>query len=183
LIKPTILSANKSARKYSTGDIALIGLLAATLTGGKAVLSVIPNVEVVTLLITLYAVRLGLRRALPATLIFCAVESLIWGFQYYLVTYFIYWPCLAVFAYLISKRTRAFWAFLIYAVLMTVFFGILSSFIDTLFMTSRPTFRFFFIRYLNGIPFYTAQIICNIVLFATAFKPLSELPVFNRYRE
>jgi glucan phosphoethanolaminetransferase (alkaline phosphatase superfamily) len=150
-------------------------MLAATLTSGKLALSFIPNVEIVTILTVLYAVVFGWKTAVPSVLIFCFVEIFLYGFSYWVFTYFIYWDALAFFAFLLSKRTKNAAFFTLYAVVMTVFFGVLSSLVDTFFSSSPDPFRFFMIRYLNGLVFYAVQIICNAVLFPIAFEKLRKV--------
>ncbi|MDR1905656.1 MAG: hypothetical protein LBQ27_01905 [Clostridiales bacterium] len=162
-------------KRKTSKKIVFTAVLAASLTAGKFILSHIPNVEVITFFIVMYSVVFGIGVSLPAVLIFCAVEGFLYGLQYYLVTYFVYWPLLALFAYLISKKTQKFWIFSIYAVMMTIFFGLLSTFIDTLFLTNGFSTRFFVIRYFNGIIFYITQIVCNAVLFPTAFDPVKKI--------
>ena len=50
-----------------TKDVCLIAILSATLTVGKMALSFVANVEVVTLLLTVYALTLPRSRVLIAT--------------------------------------------------------------------------------------------------------------------
>jgi hypothetical protein len=150
-------------------------MLAATITSGKLALSFIPNVEIVTILIVLYSTVFGKKIAIPAVVIFCFVEIFLYGFSYWVITYFIYWDALAFFAALLSKKTKNAAFFTLYAVVMTVFFGILSSIVDTFFSSSPDPFRFFMIRYLNGIAFYVTQIVCNAVLFPVAFERMRKV--------
>ena len=79
---------------------------------------------------------------------------------------------LALFSFLISKKTVNRLVFLCYAVLMTVFFGVLSSFYDIIFMAGRISFELFAARYVNGLPFFTTHVACNLALFLAAFEPL-----------
>jgi hypothetical protein len=168
-------------KKTATKNIVLTAMLAATLTSGKLALSFIPNVEIVTLLIVLYSAVFGKKISVTAVVIFCIVEGLLYGFSYWLITYFIYWDALALFAGILSARTKSVVFFTVYAVVMTVFFGILSSVVDTFFSSSPDPFRFFMIRYLNGIAFYVTQIVCNAVLFPVAFLQMRK--VFEKSKE
>ena len=59
-------------------NVALIGIMAATIECGKLVLSFLPNVEVVTLLCAIYGYVFGWL-GVVATLVFVCVEPLIWG--------------------------------------------------------------------------------------------------------
>ena len=65
-----------------------VAVMSALLTALKFALSFIPNVEVVTLLIMVYAAVFGAAYALPAVLVFCAVEVAIYGAGSWVVLYF-----------------------------------------------------------------------------------------------
>ena len=81
----------RARAKFTALQAAYIAVCAATLTAGKAALAAIPNVEVVSLLLGVYGYVFGLAGVL-SSLIFCAVEVLIWGAGSWVVLYFIYWP-------------------------------------------------------------------------------------------
>ena len=59
-------------------DIALIGILSATITAGKLALSFIPNIEIVTLLFMVYTVILG-QKGLCLWHLFSTIEILMYG--------------------------------------------------------------------------------------------------------
>jgi hypothetical protein len=160
-------------QKNISKRITLTATLAASITAGKFALSWLPNIEIVTLLICLYAVVFGLRTAFPAVTVFCLVEGFLFGFSVYLILYLVYWNMLALFAALLAAKTKKALFFTAYAVLMTVFFGVLSTALETLFFSAASAaWRYFVLRYFYGIPFFVTQIICNAVLFPAAFAPL-----------
>jgi hypothetical protein len=156
-------------------------MLAASLTAGKLALSFIPNVEVVTLFIVLYAVVFGLNTAYSAALIFCIIEGFLYGFNYFIVLYFLYWPLLAVLAFLLSKKTQKALFFVLYAAGMTIFFGVLSVILDMLFLARSLNPSFFAARYMSGLIFFVVHTVSNTVLFAAAFAPLRA--VLNRLKK
>ncbi len=164
-------------RKNTILRIALIGLMAAMLECGKLVLAVLPNIEVVTLLCALFGYVFG-GAGVVATLVFIAIEPLIYGFGTWMISYCLYWPLVAIIFMLLGcakVRNRVILTSI--AVLLTVWFGILSSLVDTgLFSGYFDNFSSrFAIIYLRGISFFVTQIICNAVLFPLLFRPLSEL--------
>ena len=156
--------------------IALVGIAAATVECGKLALSFLPNIEVVSILLAVYGYVFGYAGVLAAVVFVC-IEPLIWGFGSWVITYFIYWPALAfVFCLLGRARMGSRWLSTGIAVAMTLFFGILSSVIDTAFLIGI-TPRFFsnlLLYYLRGIPFYALQLACNAVLFPTLFVFLTK---------
>lgn len=156
--------------------IAFVGIAAATVECGKLVLSFLPNVEVVTLLTALYGYVFGWLGVCAAAVFVC-IEPLIYGINTWVITYFIYWPLVAtVFMLLRRARVKNRWLLSISAVGLTVFFGILSSVIDTAIMlgVNEHYFTNLLIYYARGIVFYAVQIACNAVIFLLLFGFLAE---------
>jgi len=156
-------------------SVALVGIMAATVECGKLALASIPNVEVVTLLLAIYGYVFGWLGVVSAVVFVC-IEPIIWGFGSWVVSYFIYWPAVAlVFMLLRATRVKNRFVLASIAVIMTVFFGVLTSLVDVgLFMGRFDRFFYRFgIYYMRGIPFYVTQVVCNAVLFVTVFPFLS----------
>lgn len=80
----------------NTKDIVLIGLLAALLKSAQAILSFLPNIEIVSLLILIFAIRLGAKRTVYITVLFSTLNILIWGFNLATIGYFFVWSGYAV---------------------------------------------------------------------------------------
>ena len=156
--------------------IALIGIMAASIECVKLALSFLPNVEAVTLLTALYSFVFGWY-GIVAALVFVCIEPLIWGFGTWLISYIIYWPLVAVVFFLFGRlkiKNRV--SVTLAAVALTLFFGVLTSFVDVgLFSGSfdRLFYRFG-IYYARGILFYLAQIVTNAILFPLLFPLLSD---------
>ena len=165
--------------------VAITALFSALLTGGKMALAAIPNVEVVTILIAVFAYVWGLAYALPSVAVFIVVQIFIYGFNIWVLQYFVHWPAVAVvFALLGKLRWRRTWVKIVVptavAVVVTVLFGVMTSATDTFVSYMGGSFSFNFddywyrfgIVYVRGASFYVTQIICNAVLFASTFLPL-----------
>ncbi|MGI6702013.1 MAG: hypothetical protein ACOX3U_06125 [Christensenellales bacterium] len=166
-----------------TVRIAIIANCAALLTIGKLALSFIPNIEVVTLFIILFATAFGLT-ALPSVFVFCTVEMLLYGVNYWVIPYYIYWPLLCVVFILI--RNKELNAFIIAAVAagMTVIFGALTTATDALFLNDFRLdlfFRYFGIYYARGVYFFITHIVSNFIIVLFLYKPLINLLI--RIRE
>ena len=171
-----MISSAKIGGYNSAKIVALVGIMAATVECGKLALSFIPNVEVVTLLLAVYGYVFGWAGVIAAV-VFVGIEPMIWGFGSWVVTYFIYWPSLAlVFCLLRRVKFRSRWFFTAVAALMTVIFGILSTIVDVLFLTGITSYFFknLIIFYARGIVFYVVQISCNLVLFPILFEFLTK---------
>ena len=163
--------------------VALVGICAASIECGKLVLTALPNVEVVTLLTALYGYTFGVWGIISAAVFVC-IEPLIYGFDTWLISYFIYWPLVAlVFALLKGARVKSRWILTAAALVLTAFFGVLTSLIDTgLFLGYYDRFFYRFgITYVRGLPFYLTQLVTNAVVFPTLFSPLySAISRFSR---
>jgi len=157
--------------------------MTATLTGGKLALSSIPNVEIVTLLLVVYALTMKRTDAIIACLIFCVLEIFIWGFWlWWVILYFIYWPALVITVSFLPKKKYGFIIAIAIGIAFTAFFGVLSTLIEITIAGALATGRFweyFYYRYAAGIPFFLTHIISNSiilpVLVPILYKTLSTL--------
>ncbi len=168
---------NNSKIRHFILRIVLVGLMAATLEVGKFTLSFLPNIEVVTLFCALFGYVFG-GAGVIATLVFIAIEPLIYGFGTWIISYCLYWPFVAIIFMLLGRlkvKNRVILTAI--AVILSAWFGVLSSLVDVgLFSGYFDNFLYRFgIYYLRGITFYATQIICNAILFPLLFRKLSEL--------
>ena len=156
-------------------SVALVGVMAATVECGKLALAALPNIEVITLLLALYGYVFGFL-GVGSAIVFVCIEPLIYGFGLWTVTYFLYWPFVALLFMILRKiNVQNRFVFTAVALLMTAWFGVLSSLIDLGLLTGHfeNFFSRFAIYYVRGIPFYVAQLSCNAVWFLFFFKFLS----------
>ncbi len=163
-----------STHRTRAFKIALIAMMTATIEGGKLALAYIPNVEVVTLLCAAYGYVFGWA-GIAAVYLFVGIESLVWGFNTWVLTYAIYWPTLAfVFSLLGKYNVRNRPVLTLIACVMTVSFGVLSSLIDTGLLSGfyENFWKRFSIIYTRGAIFYIIQTVCNFALFIGLFRPL-----------
>ena len=138
----------RSKNKMSAAQkVALVGIMAAAVECAKLALAAIPNVEIVTLLLALFGYSFGYLGVLAAAVFVC-IEPVIWGFGSWMVSYFIYWPLVAL-VFLLLNRARVKNRFVLagVAVLLTVFFGVLTSLVDVgLFMGRFDNFFYNCVR-------------------------------------
>ena len=174
-----MISKKHSYRGSKLFLLVLIGLMAAILECGKLVLAALPNIEIVTLLCALFGYAFG-GAGVVATFVFIAIEPIIYGFGTWIISYCLYWPLVAIIFMLLGRANVKKRVILtLIAVLLTVWFGILSSLVDTGLFSGyfNNFFSRFAIIYLRGISFYITQMICNAILFPLLFRKLSELLV------
>lgn len=156
--------------------IALIAVCTALIEGCKLALSMIPNVEVVTLLCALFGYVFGIY-GIISVFLFAAIEPLIWGIGSWIIYYFIYWPLVAfIFMLFGKKKVRNRLILTLTAGVLTVFFGVLSAVVDVLVYSQPSNFlRVFPGYYARGATFYIVQIVCNLILFPLCFIPLADV--------
>ncbi len=181
-------------RQKSIKDITLTAILAATILGGKYALAFVPNVEIVTLMIMVYAYVFGAKITLADTLIFVTAEIIIFGFNTWVIAYLIYWPMLAILSSLAAKlvlsrhdaasrestpaRLLTLAVYVSLAVICTAMFGVISSVVDAVAGYAKTGFSFeklFLTIYLRGVTFYLIHVISNSIIVASCFLPLSKL--------
>ena len=168
---------NKPRFYFSVTDVALTGVMAATLEAVKLALSALPNIELVSLLLALYGYVFGPCGVLAAV-IFVVAEMLIWGINTWVISYLIYWPLIALLFWFLGKKgVKTRFVITGIAVVMTFFFGVLTSLIDVgLFAGYWENFLLrFSIYYARGIWFYVIHIVSNAAVFLTLFTPLEAL--------
>ena len=155
--------------------IVAVAAMAAIIECAKLALAALPNIELVTLLCALFGYCFGALGVLAA-IIFVCIEPLIWGVGWWIVTYFLYWPFVAlVFMLLGRARVKNRFSLTAAALILTVWFGVLSSLVDVgLFLGYFDRFFYRFgIYYTSGLSFYIAQLATNAVVFPTLFPLLS----------
>lgn len=144
---------------------------------GKEIFAFIPNVEILTLLTALYGYTFGIY-GIVASVLFVTLQPIIYGFGPWIISYYLYWPFVALVFMLLRKlgiKNR--FALAGAAVLLTIYFGVLTTLVDIgLFMGRFDDFFYrFSIMYSRGIVFFAIQIACNAVLFPLCFPFFARL--------
>lgn len=156
----------KDKMKLTTKDIALIGVMIATLEAAKMALSFLPNVELVTLLIILYTLFFGYR-IFYAIFAFILIEGCLYGFGLWWFMYAYIWPLLAGITYLFRKQ-QSIWFWSVISGVFGLFYGALCSI--TYLFTGGPQTAFAW--WIAGIPFDLIHCGANFVLCLVLFLPL-----------
>ncbi len=98
-------SAKRKRFPLTIRDIALVGMMTATLEVVKVALLFLPNIELVTLLIMLYTYFFGYR-ALLAVFCWIFVEMVLYGPGLWWIMYLYIWPLLYLTVWLIHRFLR-----------------------------------------------------------------------------
>ena len=169
-------------KKYEliTKDIVLAALASALLSAGKQALVAIPNVEIVTLLIMLYAVCFKPQIAFIATAVYILIECFIWGLNTWVVAYLIHWNFLAFATFLLAHvfKIENRFVYLAFTIVVTACFGVLTTAIDAYvswYKSGIAFEKFFVIIYMRGIYFYVVHVVGNAAFNLVLFGPLRDL--------
>jgi len=155
--------------KLRTRDIVLIALLSAIMLAAQVVFAVLPNIELVSLLVIVYSITLGWRTYFILA-VFVLLEGIVYGFGSWWFCYLYVWSILAAVSYLLRKNDSAvLWGCVsgVYGLM----FGALCS-ITYLFI-GGPGYALSW--WISGIPFDITHCIGNFVVALVLVKPLSKL--------
>lgn len=153
--------------KLTIKDIAILGVMVATMTSFKYAMSLLPNIEPVSLLIILYTLFLG-PKVIYAIIVFIFVEGLMYGFGIWWVSYLYIWPLLSILTYIFRKQTSPLF-FSVLSGIFGLFFGALTA-IPYLFAGGiGAAFNYF----IAGIPYDLIHCVGNFVLCLALFYPLN----------
>ena len=163
---------------YSAKECAYIAVFVALVIGIQLALSVLPGIELVTVLFVCYAFSMGYGRGMVAATVFSLLRQTVFGLDFkVLVLYLVYYNALAfVFGLLGDKIKPTFkgviWITLIACVctaVFTLFDNVLTVF--WLGFTPREAKLYFY----ASLPFMIPQVICTAVSVASLFLPLTKV--------
>jgi len=156
--------------KMKAKDIALIGLLSASITSGKLMLSFIPNVEIVSLLFIVYTVTFGFKRSILVSIIFSTTEILIYGFSTWLLVYYFIWPILVTFTHIIKRIIKNEYGYATVAGVFGLSFGLIFAIVESFFYG----YAYGLTYWIKGIPFDIIHGVSNFIVVLLLFNPLTK---------
>lgn len=178
-------------QRISTRELVLMALLSAALTAGKMALAAIPNIEIVSLLLIIYALSFGMVKGVIISVIFTLTDCFIYGFNTWTVMYFVVWPVLVVITCLarplldrlrIGKGEKGLAAgqLLGYSVMSAIYgfaFGFMCAIIEAAFMggSHGGYFKYLIAYWVSGLPFDALHCAGNFCVALVLFLPLREL--------
>ena len=149
-------------------EYAVFALLGALLFVVQVALAVIPNVELVSILIIVYTVIFGFKALIP-TAVFIVAEWLIYGFGIWSINYIYVWPILVLLAFCFRKmKNPFFWA------ILNGFFGLIFGALCAIAEAFIGGIAFGITYWINGIPFDIMHCIGNFVTALILFAPLKK---------
>ena len=155
--------------RTKTLELVILALLGALLFVAQVALASLPNIEIVSLLVYLYAKIYG-KKALVPVYIFALLEGLLYGFTIWWVTYLYVWAIL-VFLSIITKHESSTFVCAAVTSLFGLAFGLLCT-IPTLIIGGPGAAVTFFI---NGLPFDITHFAGNLTAALVLYYPLYTL--------
>ena len=158
-----------SEKGLSVREMVLFGILGAMTFGAKYVMSMLPNIEPVSLCVMLYAVVFGKKWVYPVYL-YVVMEILFYGLGIWNLNYLYTWAVLAIAASLLRNMEGSFsWALL--SGVFGLAFGALCGIVDV-FIGGFP---YAVTKWISGIPFDISHCIGNFAMALILFRPLRTL--------
>lgn len=153
-------------KAFKVRDIALIGMMIATIEIAKFAMAALPNIELTSFLIIIYTLYFG-KRILFVIPAFILLEGCMYGFGLWWIMYLYAWPLLALTVHLFRRQESA-WFFSTLSGLFGLSFGALCS-IPYIFLTG-PKGAFGW--WVAGIQFDVIHCVSNFVLCLVLFVPV-----------
>lgn len=153
----------------TTKKVARVGILSAILIVAQVALSPLPNVELITLLIYLYATTLPLSTSLLIVVVFSTLEMIIWGVGEWVIGYYWIWGLWVLVSYHLNKLikdnnylvaiTHGLWG---------LSFGMLFAINYGMFYGTNYTVAY----WIRGVPFDIVHAISNYIVALVAVAPI-----------
>lgn len=146
----------------------IIALYSALVFALKEALAILPNIEVVSFLLSFAALVFPFRMAIAIPLIFNLCEILLRGIATWVILYCIAWPLLVTIIWLFRTIIKKhWWLFIIINNLWGFSFGTLDAFIH-LFLYGKASF---YLYWLNSLPFDAIHGVSNAVVASILYQP------------
>lgn len=160
-----------------TKDIALISIFTALLIGGQLALSGIAGVEIVTVILTCYCYRFGIKRGIILVNVFSVMRCFLFGFfPNVAILYFIYYNLFAIIVGLIGNKCKRTYSIknhiivIIAVIILTALFTVFDDIITPVFYGyDINSTKAYFVASLYTM---VTQVVCSCVSIALLFPPI-----------
>jgi len=147
--------------------IVKIAFLSAILTLAMLAIKPLPNVELISLLVIIYALLFGKDSFIIVT-VFSLVEGLFWGFGLWWFSYLYVWPLLCLIVLLLKRIIKE--EFLIWAVVSGFFGLIFGTLFAIVYVPIDPAYALSY--WIAGLPWDAWHALWNFILMAVLGKPI-----------
>ena len=156
-------------------DIATVGLMVAFIVAAKFALAGIPNVELTSFFLIMFALCFG-RLIYFAIPVFILIEGVVYGFGLWWIMYLYAWPLLVLVTRFIGKRMKCFGL-----AMLSGAFGLSFGALCALPYIFLGGFKAAFMYWVAGIPFDIIHGVANFVIMILLHKPM--LDIMKRVNE
>ncbi|MEG2544731.1 MAG: hypothetical protein RR986_08465 [Longicatena sp.] len=154
----------------SVRNLVFYAMCAAIVVISKELLAFLPNIELVSFLLILFALNFEWKGSIFIAFIFCFLQSVLYGVGLWTPMYFIVWPLLVIVVASLKKYLTNYARTALFSALFGLMFGFLFSI--PYFMVSIRTGWIYFIK---GIPFDLIHCFGNYIIMALLFDKASHL--------
>lgn len=157
------------ANRNRVKETVILGMMAAMMEVGKLALAIIPNIEVVSLMLIVFTIFYG-KKIFIVTFVYALIECLVWGMGTWVIMYLYVWPIL-VLAVIIIKKIDPEADKMKYSILSATFgltFGFFCSFTYVVAGGIEAGIGWWF----SGIPFDLIHCAGNFFICFFLFEPL-----------
>ena len=159
---------------HSAKECAYLAVFVALVIAVQVILSILPGIELVTVLFVSFAFVMGGKRGVIAAIAFSLLRQFIFGiYPKVLVLYLIYYPLLALCFGGLGKKLKPVKGLIVVvtvACICTVLFTMIDNFLTPLWLGySTRAARLYF---LASLPFMIPQVVCTAISVSLLFLPL-----------
>ena len=172
---------NKTRKGWTAKECAFLAVFVALLIAVQVALSVVPGVELVTVLFASFSFVFGVKKGMLSATAFSLLRQLAFGFlPKVLVLYLVYFNLLTFIFGAIGKKRQSrgarLWLNVLIACLCTVFFTLFDNILTPIWYgySAQATKLYFY----ASLPVVVPQVVCTAVSVGVLFIPLTK--VFGR---
>lgn len=151
----------------SVQKLTRIALLSAILYVSKLALDFLPNIELVSLFIVMYALVFG-KETLIIVTVFNLLQIIQWGIGTWTISYLYVWPLLCLITLLLKKLIKE--EFVLWSIVSGLFGLIFGSLFALLYLFFDPAYALAY--WISGLPWDVWHAVWNFVLMLVLGKPL-----------
>ncbi|MBQ8877649.1 MAG: hypothetical protein IJ029_02895 [Lachnospiraceae bacterium] len=151
----------------SVQKLTRIALLSAILYVSKLALDFLPNIELVSLFIILYALVFGTETLIIVT-VFNLLQIIQWGIGTWTISYLYVWPLLCLVTLLLKKLMKE--EFVLWSIVSGLFGLLFGSLFAILYLFVDPAYALAY--WISGLPWDVWHAAWNFVLMLVLGKPL-----------
>ena len=150
--------------------LVLYAMCAALVVVSNELLAFLPNVELVTFLLMMYSLYFDLKGSIMIAVLFCFIQTLLYGVGIWTLMYFIVWPLLVFVTSCLKKQLNNYHRCALFSGMFGLCFG---------FLFSIPYFlislKMGWIYFLKGIPFDLIHGIANYIIMIFLYEKMSKI--------